>query len=151
MNIIPFLFRWAVLVIAVFISANLGFLGISYDSIESVLTAALVLGVINTFVKPVLMLISMPFIVLSLGFMVLLINAFLFKLASALVSGFHVTSFWSALGGAMVVSFISFILGANRKPVVVQRTMHATGPSRTQNKRPPSGNPPPGKGPIIDV
>lgn len=150
MSITYFFFRWVVLALAVFISAHLGFLGITYDSFGSLMTAALVLGVINTFVKPILMLVSMPFIVLTFGILILLINAFLFKLAGVLVSGFHVASFGSALGGAIVVSFISFLLGANKQPTVVRSTIRPPGPRRP-TPEPSRGNPPPGKGPIIDV
>lgn len=134
-----FIIRWAILTIAVFVAAQLRFLGISYDSFGSLLAASLVLGIINTFVKPVLMLITMPFIFLSFGLLILVINAFLFSLAGSMVDGFHVNSFSSAVGGALVVSLISFLLGTDRKTVIVHQ--------RTETR----GNPPPGKGPIIDV
>ena len=135
----PFLMRWAMLTVAVLISAHLDFLGISYDSIGAVVVAALVLGVVNTFVKPVLLLITMPFILLSFGLMILIINAGLFYFAGAVVKGFHVASFGSAIGGALVVSLVSFLLGTDRQTVIVHQ--------HTETR----GNPPPGKGPVIDV
>lgn len=136
----PFLIRWAILTVAVFIAAQLKFLGIRYDSFGSLVAAALVLGVINTFVKPVLMVITMPFIFLSFGILILIINAALFSFAGVLVTGFHVDSFGSAIGGALVVSLISFLLGTDRRTVIVHR--------EAEFHRPP---PPPGKGPVIDV
>jgi len=134
-----FLIRWAILMVAVFIAAQLSFLGISYDSLGALAAAALVLSIINTFVKPVLMLITMPFIFLSFGLLIVIINAFLFSMAGALVKGFHVESFGSAIGGALVVSLISFLLGTDRQTVI----MHG----QTNSRRAP----PPGKGPVIDV
>jgi putative membrane protein len=134
-----FFMRWAVLTFAVFIAANLSFLGISYDSVAALLVAALVLGVINSVVKPVLLLITLPFIFLSFGLLVLVINGFLLYVAAALVEGFHVSGFGSALGGSLVVSIISFLLNTDRNTVIVHREVRENRP------------PPPGKGPVIDV
>jgi len=135
-----FLFRWMALVLAVLIAAHLSFLGIHYDSIGAVLAAALVLGVVNTFIKPVLMVITIPFILLSFGLFILFINATLFYLAGALVEGFHVNSFASAIGGAVVVSIVNFLLSTDRRDVIVHR-------SKVEFR----SQPPPGKGPVIDV
>lgn len=135
-----FLFRWMALVLAVLIAAHLSFLGIHYDSIGAVLAAALVLGVVNTFIKPVLMVITIPFILLSFGLFILFINATLFYLAGALVEGFHVHSFASAIGGAVVVSIVNFLLSTDRRDVIVHR-------SKVEFR----SQPPPGKGPVIDV
>ncbi len=135
----PFLIRWAVMLVAIFVAANLSFLGIRYDSAGALVATALVLSLINTFVKPVLMIITLPFILLSFGLLVLMINAALFSLAGALVAGFHVDSFGSALGGALVVSLVSFLLNTDRKTMIVHQSVSS------------GGTPPPGKGPIIDV
>lgn len=133
-----FLVRWAVMLVAIFIAANLSFLGIRYDSAGALIATALVLSLINTFVKPVLMVITLPFILLTFGLLVLMINAALFSLAGSMVDGFHVESFGSALGGAIVVSLVSFLLNTDRKTVIVHQ--------RTR-----TGGPPPGRGPIIDI
>ena len=133
-----FILRWAVLMVAVFVSAQLSFLGIHYETFASLAAAALVLSLFNTFIKPVLMLITLPFILLSFGLLVLVINAFLFYLAGAMVEGFHVESFSSALGGALIVSLISFLLNTDRKTVIVHQRARYNGA-------------PPGRGPVIDV
>jgi putative membrane protein len=133
-----FLIRWLVMLVAIFIAANLSFLGIRYDTAGALIATALVLSLINTFVKPVLMLITLPFILLTFGLLVLMINAAMFSLAGSLVDGFHVDSFGSALGGAIVVSLVSFLLNTDRKTVIVHQ--------RTR-----TGGPPPGRGPIIDI
>ena len=131
--------RWVILVISVFVASNIRFLGISYDSWTALLVATLVLSVANTFVKPVLMVISLPLILLSLGLFVLFINAGLFYLVGNQVTGFHVASFWSALGGSLIVSLVSLLLGTERNTWT------------TVFYRPPRRDPPPGRGPIIDV
>jgi len=133
-----FFLRWGILMLAVFVSAHIRFLGIHYESLGALAAAALVLGIINTFIKPVLMLITLPFILLSFGLLVLVINAALFYVAGAVVAGFHVESFASALGGSLVISLISFLLNTDRQAVIVHR-------------REGYREAPPGRGPIIDV
>jgi putative membrane protein len=130
------LFRWLVLAIAVFITTKIKFLGITSDSFGSLLAAALVLGIANAFVKPVFMLISLPAIIFTLGLFIWIINAVLFYSLQYVVSGFHVSSFPSALGGALVVSLISMLFGVGgRRP-----------PRNETRPRPPEG-----KGPVIDI
>jgi len=73
--------------------------------------AALVLGLVNTFVRPILMLLSLPLIVATLGLFLLVINALMLLLASALLPGFEVKGFFTAIFGAALISLVSFILG----------------------------------------
>ena len=133
------IWRWFSLALSVFVAAHLR-LGIGYDTWTALLVAALALSLVNAFVKPVLMLLSLPLILLSFGIFVLIINALLFYAVGAMVNGFHVNNFWSALCGSIVVSLVSLMLGANRK--MLRMSSRQTYPPR---------NPPPGKGPIIDV
>jgi len=137
------LISWAILTVAVWCAAAI-VPGISYDGWGSVLAASLVLGILNTFVKPALRILAIPFIVLSLGFFLLVINALLLKLTAWLVEGFHVYGFWPAVGGSLVISIVSMFLGYSgaRRRVVVDRPE-----TLLSNRR----GPPPGKGPIIDV
>lgn len=76
------------------------------------LIAALVLGLINTLIKPLLVILTLPVTVLTLGLFILVINGLLFWLAGRLVSGFHVGGFWPAVGGALVYSLISWALSS---------------------------------------
>jgi Predicted membrane protein len=85
---------------------------ITVKSIWSALLAALVLGLVNTFVRPILMLLSLPLIVATLGLFLLVINALMLLLASALLPGFEVKGFFTAILGAALISLVSFILGA---------------------------------------
>lgn len=78
---------------------------------------ALFLGIINAFVRPVLLFLSLPFIVVTLGFFILVVNTLTFWLAGGLVPGFHVDGFWNAFFGSIVVSIVSWALsGFVRKP-----------------------------------
>lgn len=90
-----------------------------------IVVLALIFGLVNAILKPILKLLTCPFIILSLGLVTLLINALLFYIASAIltsvVPGEHVVvTFWGAFLGALIVSVVSFILshflGENRKP-----------------------------------
>ncbi len=81
--------------------------GIEMDSMGSALLAGLVMGVVNALVKPVLVLLSLPFLILTLGLFLLVINALLLKLASAIVPGFQIKGFGSALIGALLLSIFS--------------------------------------------
>jgi putative membrane protein len=68
-----------------------------------------VLGVINGFVRPLLMILTLPFTILTLGFFVLLLNGAMLALAAWLLPGFHVAGFWPAVWGALIVSIVSGI------------------------------------------
>lgn len=83
--------------------------------VESYLTAlfaALVLGLINTLIRPILSLIAFPVTVLTLGLFTLVINGLMFWLASSLVKGMSVTGFWPAVGAAILYSIISWALSS---------------------------------------
>jgi len=84
--------------------------GITVDGFDAALWAALALGLVNAFLRPVLLFFTLPLNVLSLGFLTLFINGFLFHLASQLVPGFHVRSFWDAVWGALLLSVFGFLL-----------------------------------------
>jgi len=76
----------------------------------SALVAALVLGLVNTLIRPVLVILTLPVTLLSLGLFILIINALLFWLVSHLVAGFSVAGFWSAFLAAILYSVISWAL-----------------------------------------
>lgn len=84
--------------------------GISVASFWSALIAALVLGLLNTLVKPVLVLLTLPVTIVTLGLFLLVINALVFWFAGSVLKGFHVNGFWWAMLGALVYSIISGLL-----------------------------------------
>ena len=85
---------------------------ISVESYAGALIAALVLGLINTFIRPLLVLLTLPATLLSLGLFIFVINGLLFWFVGSYVPGFHVAGFWSGVGGAILYSIISWALSA---------------------------------------
>ena len=83
---------------------------VTVDNVGAALIAALVLGLVNTLVRPVLVLLTLPVTVLTLGIFILIINALLFWGVAHLVEGFHVAGFWSAFLAAILYSVISWAL-----------------------------------------
>ncbi|MGV7208162.1 phage holin family protein [Oxalobacteraceae bacterium A2-2] len=83
---------------------------VDVTSIGAALIAALILGLVNTLVRPVLLLLTLPVTFLSLGLFIFVVNGFMFWLVAQWVDGFHVDSFWAAIGGAILYSVISWAL-----------------------------------------
>ena len=111
MRVRHFLFRWVVTTIAVALAAWLVH-GISVDGTSASIGAALLLGIFNAFVRPVLLLLSAPLILISLGLFILVINALLLMVVPTFVPGFHVNGFGSAFWGALIISTVSWLLSA---------------------------------------
>jgi putative membrane protein len=83
---------------------------VTVTNVGAALVAALVLGLVNTIIRPVLVVLTLPVTLVSLGLFILVINALLFWLVSHLVAGFHVAGFWSAFLAAILYSVISWAL-----------------------------------------
>lgn len=101
--------KWLLNGVAIVIAAYL-LPGVSLTGFGAALITALVLSLINTFIKPVLMLLTLPLNILTLGLLTFVINALLIMLTSALVSGFTVNGFGWALLFSLVLSIVSYIL-----------------------------------------
>jgi putative membrane protein len=84
--------------------------GIEILSFGSGVAAVVILAFLNAILRPILYLLSVPFILVTLGFFMVLINAFLLYLVSGIVKGFLVSGFWPAVGGAILISIVSGIL-----------------------------------------
>ncbi len=84
--------------------------GIEILSFGSGVAAVVILAFLNAILRPILYLLSAPFILVTLGFFMVLINAFLLYLVSGMVKGFLVSGFWPAVGGAILISIVSGIL-----------------------------------------
>jgi putative membrane protein len=85
---------------------------IRVDTFPAALIAALVLGLINTFIRPLLILLTLPATLLTLGLFIFVINGLLFWFVGSFVQGFHVAGFWTGVGGAILYSIISWALSA---------------------------------------
>ena len=106
-----FLIRWLITTLAV-MGATYLIPEISYNSTGTLIGAALLLGIINALIRPVLLLLSLPFIIITMGFFILVINALLLLFVSAVIPGFHVEGFWNALFAGIVIGIISWILSS---------------------------------------
>ncbi len=104
-----FLLRWFINCISLLLVVHI-VSGISISSWLTAITAALVLGLLNAFVRPVLIVLALPVNILTLGLFTLIINGFMFYLAALLVHGFVIAGYWYAFLGALVFSIISFLL-----------------------------------------
>jgi putative membrane protein len=87
-------------------------IGVSVDTYTALLIAALVFGLVNAIVRPIALILSIPFIILSLGLFLFVVNALLFWLVGAIVPGFHVAGFWAAFWGAIWMGIISWAISA---------------------------------------
>jgi putative membrane protein len=103
------LVRWFVLALGVVLSTKI-VPGISYDTGTTLAVVVVVLSFFNAVLKPLLLLFTLPFIVLSLGVGIWIINAILFYFVGRLVDGFHVAGFGSALLGALIVSLTNLLM-----------------------------------------
>ena len=106
---IGFLIRLAVNSFAILIVTYI-IKGVEVSSPIVAIVAAFVLGVINAFIRPLVILITLPINILTLGLFTFFINGFLFYAVSKIVKGFAVTGFWPAFFGALIFSLISFLL-----------------------------------------
>jgi len=105
------LIRWLVLTAAIMFASYL-IEGIEIKGFFSALFAAAVLGILNAFFRPILIVLTLPINILSLGLFTFIINAMLLKMASGVISGFEVYGFWSAVFGSLLISVVSWILSA---------------------------------------
>ena len=103
-----FLLRWLITTVAVWVAVEL-VPGVEYDRWQSLVIAALVLGILNTFVKPVITFFSLPLIIVSFGLFLIVINAILLQWTSALVPGFIVERWSAAFLASMIISLVSLL------------------------------------------
>lgn len=103
------LFRWIINSLAILIVTYI-VRGIQVTSPLAAIVAALVLGIINAFLRPFIILITLPINIFTLGIFTFFINGFLFYLVSRIVKGFVVTGFWPAFFGSLLFSAISLFL-----------------------------------------
>ena len=109
------LVRWLILALGVTLSTKI-VPGISYDTGTTLTVVVLLLSFFNAVLKPLLLLFTLPFIVLTLGIGIWIINAILFYFVGRLVEGFHVATFGAALLGALIVSVTNLVLSRMLTP-----------------------------------
>jgi putative membrane protein len=105
-----FLVHWLVVGAALWVTTQVVG-GVHVSSLQVLVVAALVLGLVNALVRPVLTILTLPLTIITLGLFYLVVNGLAFGLAAALVPGFSVDGFGSAVLGALVVSIVSWVIG----------------------------------------
>lgn len=105
-----FLIHWLVIALALWVTAYI-LPGVNFDSYQALAIAAVVLGLVNALIRPILTILTLPITILTLGLFYLVVNGLTFFLASKIVPGFHVGGFWWAVIGALLVSIISSFVG----------------------------------------
>ncbi len=118
--LIQLLTRWLVLAVGVTIAAKV-IPGIECTDGLTLLVVVLLLSFLNVILKPLLVLFTLPFIVLTMGLGMIVINALLFLVVGKLVDGFQVGGFWSALGGALIVSVTNLVFTRLLTPAPLAR------------------------------
>ena len=136
------LVRWVVLALGVMIATKV-VPGIAVDNNGgTLLVVVLLLSFFNAILKPLLVLFTLPFILITMGLGVIVINALLFLLVGRLVAGFHVESFWSALLGSLVVTVTNLLVSAFVK---------GSQPPAPPPPPPRDSNPPSKRDDVIDI
>ena len=103
--------RWLTLTAAIIVASYM-IDGIRVAGVFSAIFAAAALGIFNAFFRPIALILTLPINILSLGLFTFIINAVMLKLASAIIPGFDVHGFWASVGGAFLISIISWLLNS---------------------------------------
>jgi putative membrane protein len=105
------LIRWLILTAAIMVASYL-ISGIEVRGFLSAFLAAAILGVLNAFFRPILIVLTLPLNILTLGLFTFVINALLLEMASGVISGFEVHGFWSAVLGSLIISIVNWLLSS---------------------------------------
>jgi len=112
--------RWLLLAAALLLVAHL-YPGVQVASFTSALIAALVLGLLNALLRPILVLLTLPVTVLTLGLFLFVINALMFYFAASMLDGFHVAGFVAALIGSLLYSLCGLVIDAAMERLFARR------------------------------
>ena len=104
-----FLIRAVVVAIGLWLASKI-VSGIAFNSTQTLIAAALLLGIVNAFVRPIIVILTLPITLLTLGLFLLVINALMILLVAWFLPGFLVAGFWSAVFAAIIVSLTSWVM-----------------------------------------
>jgi putative membrane protein len=110
-SLLPFLVQWAITAISLWVASHI-FKGLRFESSSALIVSALLLGFANAWVRPLLIVLTLPLTFLTFGLFLLVINALMILLVSALVRGFKVSGFWTALFASIFISLLGLLIGA---------------------------------------
>jgi putative membrane protein len=109
-NIVEFLAHWGITALSLWVAGFL-FHGISFSNKRSLFISALLLGLANAIIRPIVILLTIPLTIFTFGFFLLVINALMMLLVSSVVSGFKVSGFWTAFFASIFIAVLSFFVG----------------------------------------
>jgi putative membrane protein len=110
-HVITFLVHWGVSALSLWL-ASLVFRGLRFDGARSLLIAALLLGLVNAIVRPVIIVLTLPLTLVTFGLFLLVINALMLMLVAKLVRGFSLSGFWTAFFASIFLAILSLVIGA---------------------------------------
>ena len=126
-NLAGFFIQWGITAISLW-GASLLFNGIRFSSTSALIISALLLGFANAVLRPLLVILTLPLTLLSLGFFLLVINALMLLLVAKIVSGFKISGFWTAFFASLLISILSMVLGSlapNSETTVYRLPQHS--------------------------
>lgn len=101
--------KWLLSAAALLLVAYL-YSGVQIHSFGSAMIAALVIGLLNTIIRPILVILTLPVTIITVGLFLLVVNGLMFWMASGILGGFHVTGFWAAMLGALIYSVLGLLI-----------------------------------------
>jgi putative membrane protein len=110
-TLMPFLLHWGVTSLSLWVASYV-FSGIRFADKSSLVVSALLLGFANAIIRPLLVILTLPLTLITLGFFLLVINALMLLLVSSLVRGFTISGFWTAFFASIFIAVLSFAIGA---------------------------------------
>jgi putative membrane protein len=110
-NLTPFLLHWAITATSLWVASHL-FKGMQFGSTSALVVSALLLGLANAVVRPLLVFFTLPLTLLTFGLFLLVINALMLLLVARLVDGFRLPGFWTAFWASIFIALLSWVLGA---------------------------------------
>ena len=129
-HLILFILHWAITALSLWLASRV-FRGVSFADTSSLVISALLLGFANAIVKPLVIVLTLPLTLLTFGLFLLVINALMILLVSALVRGFKVSGFWTAFFASIFIAVLSWVIGAF--------VLVGSGPDAIQMQMPGSG------------
>lgn len=110
-HLLAFLVHWAVTALSLWVASHV-FRGLRFDDGRALLISALLLGLANAVVRPILVVLTLPLTLLTFGLFLLVINALMLLLVARLVRGFTISGFWTAFFASIFVALLSLVIGA---------------------------------------
>ena len=122
-DIVLFAIHWGITAVSLW-AASFVFKGISFSDGKSLFMAALMLGLANAVIRPIIIVLTIPLTIVTFGFFLLVINAVMMLLVSSLVHGFKVSGFWTAFFASIFIAVLSFFVGlfifqSGSNPIVI--------------------------------